>query len=310
MTTIRKRRNYRTRVYSNLKLFLDDKLVARGWYDSIGSGETDWHGNTLSQLLPVQTDPNYPIDSGTTVHVWQGYHKNWVSESGVTLRASGFTSPTIARSGMWNGEQHASTPFDGTNGVAIDHRNGRMIIESGLPASTTVEMEHSYKEVWVDTISRDLVTNQVTIIDNTKRTAITNVPSGEIGQVPMILMEMNRSDAPQGRQLGGGLILKPSLFIHIITNNRWDKDELVDFIEQRTSETVVMVDLDGAPDQFTYEGDFASGWETYSSLQGNYKDKNLYITNVSLIENDDIAENGYYTALLRMETEIWVDERL
>jgi hypothetical protein len=243
--------------------------------------------------------------------MWQGYRKNWVSESGVELHTSGLVSPTITRSVYVDGIASGSKAFgDGISGVSVDFRNGRVIFETPVAATSTVLAEHSYKEVWVDTIARDLITNQITVIDNTKRVAVTNVPSGTIGQVPMILMEMGRSDTPQGQQLGGGLILKPTVFIHIITNNRYDKDELIDFIEQRKDETVTMVDLDGAPDQFTYEGDFASGWLTYDGLKGTWKDKHLYITDVSLVENDDIAEEGYYTALLRMETEIWVEERL
>ncbi len=310
MPEIRRRRNYRNRVYSNLKLFFDDKLVARGWYDNIASGETDWHSNNLSQVLPVQTDPLYPVDTGSTVHVFQGYRRNWVSESGVSLHASGLVAPTIPRSVFINGVEHNSSAFDGVSGIAIDFRNGRVISESGIAFTSTVEVAHSYKEVWVDTIARDLITNQITAIDNTKRIVVTDVPSGMIGQVPMILMEMGRSAEPQGRQLGGGLILKPTVFLHVIANNRWDKDELVDFLEHRKDETIILVDIDGAPQQFTYEGDFAPGWETYEGLKGNFKDKNLYITSVSLVENDDIAENGFYTALLRMETEIWTNEVL
>lgn len=306
----RRRRNYRNRVYSNLKLFLDDALVARGWYDNVASGETNWDSENLSQLFPVQTDAQYPIDTGSSVHIWQSYRKNWVSESGVNPHASGLVGPTIARSVYVDGVETPSAAFDGSNGVAIDFRNGRVIFETPVSFSSTVEIAHAYKDVWVDTIARDLITNQITTIDNTKRIAITNVPSGQIGHLPMILMEMGRSEPPQGRQLGGGLILKPTVFLHVIANNRWDKDELIDFLEHRKDETITMVDLDAVPEQFTYEGDFGSSWETYEGLKGNWKDKNLYITDVQLLENDDIAEDGYYTALLRMDTEIWTTEDL
>lgn len=309
----RRRRNYRNRVYSNLKLYLDMKLIERGWYDNIASGETDWHGNNQSQQLPVQTDPLYPVDSGTTVHVWQGYRRNWITESGMQPFASGLTTPTIARSIYIGGVEFNSQPFregNATSGVAIDHRNGRVIIESGIPAASTIEIAHSYKEVWVDTIARDLITTQVTAIDNTKRIVINNVPSGEVGQLPMVLMEIARDPSPAGRQLGGGLILKKQIFLHIITNNRWDKDELIDFIQQRKDEAITMVDLDAAPSQFTHEGDFDTGWMTYRNLQVNWEDKKLYVMDVEMIENDDIGENGYFTAVLRMDTEIWLNEDL
>ncbi len=305
MARVRRKRNFRNRLYANVKSYLDEKLVQRGWYDNVASGETDWHGNNQSQLLPVQTDPLYPVDTGSNVSVWQGYHKNWVAaESGTELFSSGLTDFTIARSGMWNGAQHGSTAFDGTNGVAIDARNGRIIVESGLPFDTVVEVPHSYKEVWVDTVSRDMISQQVTALDNTRRIIVNNSPSGEISQLPMILMQISAQPKPTGMQLGGGLVMIFGMHCHVITENRNDKDELIDFLAQRSSETITMIDFDPAPSQFTYYGDFASGFTTLAALRLAYKDRSAYIHDVELLENDDVAEDGYYTALLRMDIEI------
>ena len=259
MATNRRKRNFRNRLYSNMKMYLDDKLVARGWFDNVASGETDWHGNNQSQLLPVQTDPLYPIDTGSTIHVWQGYRRNWVSESGVELFASGLSQPTIPRAVYIDGVSFPSQDFDGTSGVAIDLRNGRVIVESGVAFTGTIEVPHAYKEVWVDTVARDMVTNQITALDNTRRVIVNNAPSGEQGQLPMVLLQINRQEE-QGLELGGGLIFTMSMFCHVIANSRYDKDELIDFLQQRSSETIEMVDLDTAPEQFTYNGDFATGW--------------------------------------------------
>lgn len=311
MANSRRKRNFRNRLYANLKTFLDEKLVQRGWYDNIASGETDWHGNNLSQLFPVQTDPMYPVDSGSNVHVWQGYRKNWVGvESGTTLFSSGLTSPTIARSGMWNSAQHGSTTFDGTNGIAFDFRNGRMIVESGIPFTTTVEVPHSTKEVWIDTLSRDLITNQITVLDNTKRIVINNSPSGEIHQLPAIFIEIAETPEPTGMQLGGGIVINYNVLCHIASNNRHDKDELIDFVTQRTSETITMIDFDQVPSQTTQRGDFTSNFATLETLRGNYKDRQAYIHGVKLLQHDDIAEDGYYTAILRMDIEIRALEAL
>jgi len=306
---IQRKRNYRNRIYANLKAYLDDKLVARGWFDEVASGETDWHDNNLSQVLPVQTDPNYPVDTGSNVHLWQGFRKNWVgAESGVQLFSSGISAPTIAREILINGEVIPSRTFDGVSGIAIDFRNGRVVIESGIAFTSIIEVVHSYKEVWVDTIARDMITSQITAVDNTKRIVVSNLPSGTIGQLPMILMEIDAQRAPRGRQLGGGFIFNPVVFCHIISENRYDKDELIDFLQQRTSETMKMVDYDLAPQQFTYNGDFASGFQALNNLKVNFPTNRAYFEGVSLVENDDIAEDGYYTALLKMELEIWTNE--
>ena len=65
---------------------------------------------------------------------------------------------------------------------------------------------------------------------------------------------------PRGRQLGGGLIFNPVVHLHVIAENRYDKDELIDFLQYRIHTTDRMVDLDLDDVQFTYEGDFASTW--------------------------------------------------
>jgi len=308
---IQKKRGYRNKIYSNLKAYLDEKLVARGWFDNVASGETDWNSNNLSRLFPVQNDPNYPIDTGTSVHVFQGYRRNWVSESGITIIGSGVSSPTIPRAAIVGGVSSGSAPFsqgNNTSGVAIDFRNGRVIFEKPVLASTTIEVPHSYKEVWVDTIARDMITTQATTVDNTKHIIINNVPSGEVGQLPMILMEIGDNPAPRGRQLGGGLIFDPIVFCHVIAENRYDKDELIDFLQYLTHQSVRMVDFDLAPALFTYEGDFATTWETLSSLATNYQGPLMWFKGVSLVDNNDIAEDGYYTALVKMEVEIHTNE--
>ena len=69
-----------------------------------------------------------------------------------------------------------------------------------------------------------------------------------------------------------------------------------------------MIDYDLAPEQFTQEGDFAAGWLQYNTLRTDFQAPNAWFKGVSLVSNDDIAEDGYYTALLRMELEIWTNE--
>ena len=303
-----KKRGYRNKIYSNLKAHLDNLLVGRGWFDTHASGETDWDGNNLSQLFPVQNDPNYPIDTGSLVHIWQGHRRNWVSESGVEIFSSGLSAPTIARSVFVGGVSSGSHAFDGVSGVAVDFRNGRVMFETPQAFTSTIELDYSYKEVWVDTIARDMITTQVTTIDNTKRIIINNVPSGETGQLPMVLMEIGKNPSPVGRQLGGGLIFTPVVFCHVVAENRYDKDELIDFLQYRIHTTDRMVDYDLAPNLFTYEGDFATTWDTRPNLQASFPGSNLWFKSATLVENNDIAEDGYFTALVKFEVEIWTNE--
>jgi len=289
---------------------LDDMFVARGYYDNIASGEQNFDGTNLSQLFPVQNDEWYPQDSGTTVHVWQGYRKNWVSESGVTYFASGLTAPTLASGVYVDGVFHGRRTPNNTDGISMDFRNGRVILESGVAASSTLEIAYSVKEVWVDTIARDMVTNQVTVIDNTKRIAVSNVPSGQIGNLPMILMDISSQQPTYGLELGGGKVINPSMFLHVVAENRYDKDEIVDALVLRQFKTITMVDLDTAPAQFNYYGDYESTYAAYGTLTSTYRDRYAYIENVSLISNDDIAQEGYYTALLRFDFRLDITEEV
>ena len=126
----------------------------------------------------------------------------------------------------------------------------------------------------------------------------------------MILMEIGDNPAPVGRQLGGGLIFKPIVFCHVIAENRYDKDELIDFLQYQTHETFRMVDWDLAPAQFTYEGDFATTWDTRPNLQATYPGSNMWFKSVTLVDNNDVAEDGYFTALVKVELEIPTNEVL
>ena len=311
-----RKRGFRNRIYDNLKLFLDDFFISRGFFDTVASGETNYNGVNQSQLLPVQNDPLYPLDSGSVVHIWQGYRRNWVSESGVQQVHPNVTGPILSSGVYINGVFFGPQPFNSGagEGVAIDRLNGRVIIESGLPATSTVEVEHSYKEVWVDTISRDMITNQITAIDNDRRVIVNNLPStpsGEMGQLPMVLMEIRDLDNPQGLQLGGGIIFRPSINLHVVSNDRYSKDEIIDALTLRAYNTVKMIDLDAAPqERFTHEGNYGSGYRTYSDLTSNYLDRNAFIESVSLVANNDIAQEGYYTALVRMVLRLDIPEEV
>jgi hypothetical protein len=305
-----RKRGFRNRVYANVKMYLDDFFVRKGYYNNIGSGEINYEGIDESQLLPVQNDPLYPVDSGMTIHVWQGYRKNWVSESGLTFTASGLIPPTIVSGIFVNGEFLPARFFDGVSGIGIDKREGRVIIESGIPAESTVLVNHSTKEVWVDTVARDMITNQVSIIDNTKRVAINNVPSGEIGQLPMVLMEIANEPTARGMQLGAGIIRKPGVFLHVIAAKRYDKDEVVDALQLRQHQSITFVDFDEAPSQFTFYGNYDTNYKSYSTLGDNHLDRYVRIEDINLISNDDVAQNGYYTALLKMDLEIWIPEEV
>ncbi|MCI0561568.1 MAG: hypothetical protein MN733_24025, partial [Nitrososphaera sp.] len=278
----------------------------------VTSGEANYNGVNMSQLLPVQYDVLYPVDSGTTQHVWQGYRKNWVSESGAVSVYDGTWATPIIASGVYiNGNFHQPRVFDGTSGIAIDRRNGRVIIESGIPAGYAVVAPHSVKEVWVDTISRDLISNQITAVDNTKRVIVNNAPSGEISQVPMVLMEIADMGSPNGLQLGAGIIYRPTVNLHVVAGTRYDKDEIVDALMRRVYNTMLMVDLDRAETSgalFTFYGNYSSGYKTYGELQTLFFDRNAFIGGVSLVANNDIAQEGYYTALVKMELRLDIEE--
>lgn len=312
MTLGYRKRGFRNRVYDNLKLYLDDFFISRGFYENVPSGTTNYEGTDMSRLLPVQNDPLWPVDSGSTQHIWQGYRKNWVSESGVVSTYSGtWVAPTIASGVYVNNTLLIARSFDGTSGIGIDRRNGRVIIESGIPAGYTVMLNHSVKQVWVDTVARDMISNQITAVDNTKRVIINNVPSGDVGQLPMVLMEIATMGSPQGLQLGAGIIYRPVVDLHVIANNRVDKDDIVDALVLRTHNTIQMVDLDeiemsGA--MFTFYGNYSSGYKTYGQLQNLFPDRKAFIESISLDRNNDIAQDGYFTAKLRMQLRLDIEE--
>jgi hypothetical protein len=312
MTMGNRKRGFRNRIYDNLKMYLDDFFISRGFYENIASGTTNYEGTDMSVLFPVQNDPLWPVDSGASQHIWQGYRRNWVSESGVVSVYDGtWTAPIIASGVYINNNFHIPRGFDGTSGIAVDRRNGRVIVESGIPYGYTVRLNHAVKQVWVDTVARDMIAYQTTNTDNTDRLITNTAPSGDVGQLPMVLMEIATMGSPQGLQLGAGIIYRPIIDLHVIANNRVDKDDIVDAILLRTHNTMVMVDLDKVEtsgSMFTFYGNYTSGYKTYGQLKDLFSDRNAFIESVSLDRNNDIAQDGYFTARLRMQLRLDIEE--
>jgi hypothetical protein len=300
---------YTNKVYSSVKMYLDDILIRKGFFDSVASGEMDWQGNTLSQLFPNTRNDMFPADTESSVHVWEGYKNNWVSESGVVGLASGVSDPIVASGVYINDTFYPSSTISGAgDGVAIDFKRGRVIIESGIPSTYDVQVAHSFKEVWVDTIARDMIVQQIETTSNTPRSGVTNVPSGQYNQLPMVLMSLDNISDTKGLQLGAGIIMRPMLNFFIVANNRYDKDEILDTLATRQFKSIPMLNFNAISGQFDFYGDFDTNYQSYPTLTGTYKERDIFVEESNVLDNDDNPENNYYTAIVSMQLRLDIPE--
>jgi hypothetical protein len=290
-------------------MYLDDIFLKKGFFDNVASGETDWMLNTLSALVPNTRNNMFPADTESSVHIWEGFKNNWVSESGITGLASGVSSPTIASGVYVNGDFISSSTISGVgDGVAVDFRGGRVIIESGIPSTYDVQVEHSFKEIWVDTIARDMIAQQVDTTWNTPRSGVTNAPSGQHEHLPMVLMSLDNISDTRGLQLGAGIILHPTLNFFIVSNNRYDKDEILDTLATRQFKSIPMLNFNAISGQFDFYGDFDTNYQSYATLQSIYKERDIFVEEANVVDNDDDPENNYFTAVVSLQLRLDIPE--
>jgi hypothetical protein len=212
----------------NLQSLLDWGFLNINGFTTVQSGLGSYYINSPNRLRHV-TDPRF-----TTGRVWRTYRKNLVWESGC-----GGTVEPISISGVYvNGVLKTRT--DATYGHYINYREGLIVFNSGIPTGTVVEMNYSFKNVWIDTY--DSIVNQEMQFDTFgSSNSLSQTGSGEYYplsvsqvQLPAIGVEIVpvRSFTPY--ELGGGQWIENKVLFHIFTENDADANRLIDIVSYQS----------------------------------------------------------------------------
>ena len=282
---------------SNLKSFLDwGMLGIGGWFNVTIPTYGGW-GGTFDQLRLVD-DPAYNLGQ-----VWEGARKDWVWETGV-----GYSNGSpIDISGVYI-DSVLKASGHATYGHHYNYPLGRVIFDNAIPTTSTVQVEHSYRNVqtyiadqapWWD----ELQYNSMRVDDPT----FTQVSSGNWSilsnhrvQMPAVVIETVPRRTYQPYQLGSSnnFITQDVLF-HIVAETRWWRNQLVDIISLQKDKTVMLYDSDKIADSDAFPLDFrgmvVNPENNYSGIVNNtsYQYGTARITNMGVTEMESYNSRLY-----------------
>ena len=222
----------------NFVAMYDWGLLDRGQFYNINIPESGIYGGDRHRLRTAQ-DPNY-----TNGQVWEGYRQNWVWESGI----SATDEQPITISGVFVDDAFYATG-NVTKPFYIDYPNGRVVFDTALTTTSTVQLEYSHKWVqvipaqgvpWFRQIQQGSFRNeegfQVSNSGNWVQLGQTRV------QLPAIAIEVVPAKSLQPYQLGGGQWTNTDILFYVISENHWECTNLMDVILYQNDRSVHLFD--------------------------------------------------------------------
>lgn len=263
---------------NNIVSFLDDGLLRIGAFGNVVESVSNIYGSNMSQLRPIDTD------GYTDYTVWQSARKNWVYEdisgSGVDYTPIAFSGVTV--SGTSGSAFYPAPTGNSTLGYTINYKQGAITFDQAVPRTSTVTASYSYKLFDIEVANKSPIWKgiQSSSFDPTNFT--TNyfasgdfvIPSEHRTQLPTIIVEsVNRSKNMPFRLGDTSLVSEQKVLLHVIAENKSDRDKINDILNRQTTRTIPLYDINTLIESGTYPLNFdgslnPSGLE-YSEILAN-----------------------------------------
>lgn len=261
----------------SLKMYLDWSFLKIGGFTDVSRPTSGAYGGNRAKLRMV-TDPSY-----TRGQVWESHRKEFVWETGLDYSYSGTDYDPIQISGVYiNGTLYNTG--DSTYGHYYNYPMGKVVFNNAIPSNSTVELEYSSRDVqtyiaqdapWWDEIQL----NSYRVDDST----INSLGSGNWDilaeskvQLPAIVIEIapRRSHVPYG--IGGTTQMTiQDVNFHILSEDRWWKNQLVDILSEQVDCGMFLLDVDKMMNSgaypLDYRGMLVDAQYNYQNLSNNYK---------------------------------------
>jgi hypothetical protein len=282
---------------SNLKSFIDwGMLGIGGWFNVTLSTYGGW-GGTFDQMRVVD-DPAYTLGQ-----VWETPRKDWVWEN-TTPYVGG---DPINISGVWVGSSLKATG-DATYGHHYNYPLGRVIFDSAISTSSTVQIEHSYRNVQVYIADQapwwdELQYSSMRVDDTTFGQVASgnwNILANHRVQMPAVVIEVIPKRTYQPYELGSSSnFITQDVLFHIVTESRWWRNQLVDIISIQKDKTLMLYDSNKLADSgafpLDYRGSVVNSGNNYSGIVNTpgYQYTSARITKVAVTEMDSYNSRLY-----------------
>jgi hypothetical protein len=296
-----------THVRENLISFLDYGLISKSGFINVEIPSTGYYGGNDHQLRPV-SDPRY-----TDGQVWEGFRSNWVWESGIgALTSNDNTHPGV--SGVYINDDFYPVSTIGDYAHHINHPLGRVIFDSPISTSSTVECNFSYKYVNVSRVDGLEWFKQVQ--QNSERSDSSNFinNSGEWGilgdnrfQLPAIGIEILNSRKVNSFALGGGKFVFTDFLFHCVAEDVYTRDHLMDIVSLQEGKVLQSYDLNDISTNnkfpLDYRGVPVSGALTYPSLVSTYEGNRIRLIEPNIDSVYSITPN-IHIGTVKLKTEV------
>lgn len=274
-------------VLSNLVMFFDWGLVDKGAFNNVTLNKNDIRGNSRA-TLKVANEHYYP--SG---QVWETFKSNLAWESGTSI------SEPIQISGVYvNNTLYAKN--HATYGHYIDYQNGRVIFNSGIPITSSVKMEYSYKQFSVCESRESPLLKQIQFGWN-KLTNFNQISSGNYSvhgeqrvQLPLVGFEFVRESKSPYEIGSSAFINKHDILCRVVAQDEATVKKIIGIISNQEEKTIFLLDMNLMAKSglfpITYNGELRSGAVTYPDL--TKESAGLRYGQLAIV--DTVGQNGTY----------------
>ncbi len=292
--------------------YFDWALLDKGNYFNVTAGELAPNGEDYSRLRLSSND------SYQAGQVWEGFRKNWVWQSGVTVE--GLSSPIVDTdenhpgiSGVYvDGSFHPSSGV-GSYSHHTDYFNGKVIFDTAIPTGSVVQAEYSYKYINV-TYANNLPWFKELQIRTLQPTASFldsdggdwNIPPESRAQLPLVAIEIVPTRTFKGYQLGGGQWVYTDVLFHCLAEDEITRNKIVDIISLQNDKTIHLFNSNN----INANGDFPLDYRgvpvpcalRYPDLVDKYNGGKLRLTK-TVVQNMIMHNTTVFGGVVRMTTE-------
>lgn len=278
---------FKTQVKQNLDLYLNDLFLRQGFFDTVNTGETDIYSRDISALSAT------PDESFVDGQVWQSAFKQWIHESGLVPDFASVSPPLVASGVTVDGTFYPKDPSAAGYSPAfahkIDHPNGRIIFDTPIATTSTVQAEFSYKEITVDFAdtfeneSKDFFI-ETAYKDNPFQSGVETYPSSNSRTLPMVLIDVVRTSR-EAYELGNAssiAVLEGSFVVW--SRDNLTRDQIEELLSAQEHSVLLGINFNTAPQPLDFFGDKTDDYTNYSdlaNLASPYFWKRIYLDEVS-----------------------------
>lgn len=290
---------FTTELTHNIAMWLNWSFLNIGGFSNISLSQSGVYGGDFSRLRAV-SDPY-----STNYQVFEGVRSNWVYESGIQYS----TQPTHISGVYVNGTFV-------TSGFTINYPLGQIKFTNAKTSSDIVKCEYAYKFVKIE--SSEVPWTQTVLfdsfrVDNTQflsSSGVWNTLSQSRIQLPAIIIEPTINVRYRGVELGGGQFRTQDVYLHVISETAWDRNNLADILLNQREKVLIFYDVNLAAINnklpITFNGTIVPSSYMYPQLITQYPKRQCFIKDVS--SESWTERNGTHRAVIRWSCDIQMDE--